>query len=83
MSCEVEDGCAKKGTGTQQQEVEKFLIDVLECKTRSQMWDFLSCTEYDCDTVSLNEAMAAMTDDQVQSWFPRVCAEYFCQKILM
>ena len=63
------------------QHTENFLGDKMECKTRSQVWDFLYATEYECESMELNEAMAAMTDEQVWEWFPKVCAEFYLKQI--
>ncbi len=53
-----------------------FLLAFSQCVNRSQKWDFLYSTEYECESQELNEAMAAMTDDQVTTWFPSICADY-------
>ena len=77
----VVDDKSKKGGGTPLQQTEAFFQEMLMCNTRSQKWDFLYATEYVDDSLELNEAMAAMTDEQVESWFPTICAEFFCKNI--
>lgn len=52
-----------------------------EAKTRSEIWDVLYATEYEGESMDLNEAMAEMTDAEVFEWFPKKCAEYISKKI--
>jgi len=62
-------------------DIEEFFEGMTEAKTRAQKWDFLYSTEYDGDSIELNEAMAGMTDDEVDGWFPKICAEHFYKKM--
>ena len=61
--------------------IETFLIEFYEAKTRSQMWDFLYSTEYNGESIDLNETLAAMTDANLKGWFPKVCANYLAEKL--
>jgi len=61
--------------------VHSFMLEFSQCENRSQKWDFLYSTEYECESMELNEAMAAMTDEQVDTWFVRICSEYLCKKL--
>ena len=59
----------------------KFMTEMYEVKTRSDIWDFAYATEYDCESQELNELMAGMTDAEVFAWFPGMCAEYIAAKL--
>jgi hypothetical protein len=61
--------------------IKQLIVDYGQSKTRSQKWDFLYATEYSGESCELNEAMAAMTDDQVDEWFDSVASEYIYNKI--
>ncbi len=63
-------------------EIENFFINMIQCKTRIQKYDFIYSTEFKDDSVELDELMAPMTDEELKIWFPRMCAEYFYKQYL-
>ncbi len=74
---------AKKVEVLQIEVLQEFMCGMYEARTRSEQWDFLYATEYESDSLELNEAMAGMTDTQVNEWFPKICTEYISKKLGM
>lgn len=58
-----------------------LIAEMYEARTRSQKWDFLYATEYEGESVELNEAMAAMTDSAVDKWFIQIATEFIAKKV--
>ena len=61
--------------------VTKLISEAFASRSRSEMWDFLYGTEYESESMELNEAMACMTDDQVEKWFPKIFTEHLLKEL--
>lgn len=62
-------------------EIEELISYAFSSKNREEMWSFLYDTEYLDEHDVLNEAMAKMTDTELNEWFPKILTEYLMKKL--
>ena len=61
--------------------VMSLMTTAFEARSRSEIWDYLYGTEFEGQSMELNEAMACMTDEEVYGWFPKVFTEYLLKEL--
>lgn len=69
-----------KDKKSKKEKLEDYLSLIVDAKTRSDIWEALYATAYECESQELNEAMAAMTDEEVFEWFPKVMANFIAEE---
>ncbi len=66
---------------TKYQSLNGLIAEIYQARTRSQKWNFLHSTEYKGETPLLNKVLAAMTDKDVEEWFPKIATEYIAKQV--
>ncbi len=61
--------------------ITKMVVDMYKARSRSEIWDALYETEYESDSLELNDVMVCMTDAEVADWFPKIFTEYMLKQL--